>query len=432
MTRRFFPLLCAIFIAGSALAQDPAPARFFIERIEVRGTHRVSSALVISETLLREGQEYSEADLSAASARLSRQPYLLSVDFALEKGSDRGRHVLVINVVETKPFFFLLDVRPTLWDESRRGDDYELDPDPSGEAKDAALGFRWFVGGRGIVHVGLVSRNDRQAFTSDYNATAIGYTQYGLFGTAAFVTVNLRMPFESPSEHLLSPQLVVGVPLTKNQTVTFDFEDTHFRNDTITIFNRTFKRQESERLFSLAWTYNTTNQPFVPTRGTVVRIAPLWSMTDRSSYAFVAPLPGGVPEAYVNHLNGFGLDAVVTRYWELSERNAVSAGVLAGWAEVADRYDPAFFRPAEVRWKPAYEVLRGGYSRNLWRGDSKSGDSRLEFDGRVILRQRNVETGRIVFGTTPDTTSSFETSVSWARRSSWGMLRLGVGYAWQR
>src|SRR5206468_1876422 len=83
---------------------------------------------------------------------------------------------------------------------------------PAAESKDAALGFRWFVGGRGIVHVGLTARRDRQAFTSNYSAWAVGYTQYDLFGTGAFATVNIRLPFDSPGGGGLSPQLVAGVP----------------------------------------------------------------------------------------------------------------------------------------------------------------------------------------------------------------------------
>jgi len=224
MTRLVLTAILTAALAVSALAQDSAPARFFIERIEVRNNQRVSPKLIISESLLREGSEYSEADLSAASSRLARLPFLLSADFALEKGSDRGRHVLVISVTETKPFFFLVDARPTMWDDSRRTVDYDVDFGT--ESKDAALGFRWFVGGRGIVHVGVSARRDRQAFTTDYSAFAVGYTQYDLLGTRAFATLNIRLPFDSPAEGRISPQLVVGVPLTTNQTLTLDYEDT--------------------------------------------------------------------------------------------------------------------------------------------------------------------------------------------------------------
>jgi hypothetical protein len=428
MLRSFMSVLFAIVIAATTYAQEPLPARFFIERIEVRNTKRVSADLVKSESLIREGAEYAESDLSAAAARLTRLPFLLSADFALERGSDRGRHVLVITVQETKPFFFLIDARPTLWDDSRRTIDYDVDP--AMDSQDAAAGFRWFVGGRGIVHVGTSTRRDRQAFTTDFSTFAVGYTHYDLFGTGAFATMNLRLPFDSPAEGRISPQFVVGMPLTPTQTVTLNFEDTFFRRDTVRLLGTEFDRQDAERVLSLTWSYNSTNQPFVPTRGTILRVSPLLSMRDRSGYRFVRPIPDPMPAAaYAQHVNGHGVDLTAVRYWELSERNSVSAGVMGGWASVEDRIDPPVGR-GDIRWDPTYGILRAGYSRSFWRGDTKDGDSRIEFDARFVARQRNVEQGREAFGATPDDENTFQTSASWVRRSAWGTLRLGAGYSW--
>ena len=431
MFRRSLTALAVLVLAGTALAQEPA--RFLIERIEVRNAQRVKPQLILSESLLREGQEYSEAELSAAAGRLSRLPFLLSVDFALEKGSDRGRFVLVIHVTETKPFFFFIDARPTVIDDSRRSLDYEIDP--GSESKDAALGFRWFVGGRGIVHLGTTGRRSRQGFTSGYSAWAVGYTQYDLFGTGAFATLNIRRPFDSPAEGLISPQLVVGVPVTTNQTLTLNYEDTNFRDDDIQFLGLDFHRQDKERVMSLAWTYNTTNQPFVPTRGTILRATALRSMRDRSGFLFFGPIgdpnnPDPLPTAYAQHMNGSGIDLAASRYWELSELNSVSAGALAGWASVNDELVPPLFRPRSIEWRPAYEILHAGYSRNLWRGDANRGDSRLELDARFVASQRNVQEGQEAFGATPNKEKSFQLSASWVRRSSWGTLRLGAGYAW--
>src|SRR5688500_4699266 len=77
MFRLFLTAFTAAIVAISAIAQEPVPARFLIERIEVRNASRVSEDLVIAETLLRAGTEYSEAELGAASARLSRLPFLV-------------------------------------------------------------------------------------------------------------------------------------------------------------------------------------------------------------------------------------------------------------------------------------------------------------------------------------------------------------------
>jgi hypothetical protein len=430
MSRTFLTAVVAGFIALSVLADDAAPARFFIERIEVRNAHRVSSDLVISESLLREGAEYSEQDLRAASSRLSRLPFLVSADFALEKGSERGRHVLVINIAETKPFFFLIDARPIINDEGRQTlVDYA--GHLGAESNDAAVGVRMFVGPRGVVHAGLTSRRDAQEFTTDYSALAVGYTQYDLFGTRAFATVNVRYPFDTAPEGSTSPQLVVGIPLTANQTLTFDYEEIRFRRGAAHVSGLTLTRQDAERLISATWTYNTTDQPFVPTRGTIIRVAPLWAMRDLASYSFTqfVPGPSKPPEAYAQHVNGHGIDVLASHYWELTERHAVSAGIQAGWASVDDRVN-RFLLPADLHSHPTYEVLRGGYSRNLWDGEQKNGDSRLELDVRYVLRQHGFDRDRSFRSVIDD--DSLQPTVSWVRRSSWGTLRLGLGFAWRK
>lgn len=426
MFRLFLTAFTAAIVAISAIAQEPAPARFLIERIEVRNANRVSEDLVIAETLLRAGAEYSEAELGAASARLSRLPFLVSADFALERGSDRGRHVLVITVTETRPFFFFIDSRPILR-EDQGPTRIEYADDVAGESKDAAVGFRWFVGRRGIVHVGVMRRNDRHIFTTAYSAVAAGYTQYDILGTRAFATVNVRLPHGRWAEGTVSPQVVVGMPLNTNQTLTLDYEDTHFRRDTEIILSVDIPEQDAERVVSLAWTYNTTNHPFAPTRGTILRVAPLRSMRDRSSFRFVLGEPARGPQLYAEHINGYGIDFHGSRYWELSEKNSLSAGAVLGWADVEDRIN-ASTESLEVRWNPAYQVLRAGYSRNLWKGDPRGGDSRLEFETRFVRRQLNFAQPRNSF--TPDRVAFLQASVSWARRSSWGMLRLGAGYSW--
>lgn len=423
MIRTFLIIFITVSITATALAQDAAPPRFFIERIEVRKTRRVSPDLVKAETLLREGAEYTEQEIGAASARLSRLPYLLSADLTLEKGSERGRHVLVITVAETKPFFFFIDTRPVLREDRGPARFDYADDDFGGESKEAALGFRWFVGRRGIVHVGVLSQTDRQVFTRDFSAVAAGYTQYDLFGTRAFATFSVRLPEGRWTDATGSPQLTVGMPLTASQTLTLDIQDTHFRDDTQVILGEEIPRRDTERLISLSWTYNTTNHPFAPTRGTIVRVTPLRSMRDRTRFGFMTFPPPTTVVPGAQHITANGVDLAASRYWELSDRYSVSAGVFAGWASVDDtRTDIPL--ATDVHSSPAYQVLRAGWSRNLWRGDAKAGDSRLELEGRFMARQYNDD--RQI----GDREKGYQGTVSWARRSSWGMLRVGVGYAW--
>jgi len=432
MIRRFLAAVVAVAsLAVPGLADDAVPARFFIERIEVRNAHRVSPEIVISETLLREGTEYSEEELHAASLRLSRLPYILSAEFSLAKGSDRGRHILVITIAETKPFFYLVDTRPILHDRTTQAFvDYA---DYLGaESNEAAIGYRGFIGRRGVVHVGVTSRRDQQIFTTDYSAIAAGYTRYDIFGTHAFATFNLRQPFGTTASGALSPQLVVGIPLTLNQTLTLDLDATRFERSTQRVAGPTccteIQRQDGERLVTATWTYNTTNQPFVPTNGTIVRIAPVWSKRDRSSYSFAyRTSPFEPPSAFAQHINGYGIDVSWSRYWELSDLHSISAGVQTGWASVNDRVSIA--TPVKIDSDPTYAIFQGSYSYNLWHGSTRNGDSRLELSARYVTRRRAPIREISPFSQRENVDQA---AVSWVRRSSWGTLRLGLGYTWER
>ena len=404
MVRRVLTALTLASIALCAFGQET----FVIERIEVRNAQRVSTRVLIAETTLREGKEYSEEDVGAAVARLNRLPFLLSADFALEKGTENGRRVLVINVTETKRLSFLVDARGLLGDASHRTIDYDFDR-PGGSNDAAAV--HWFAGDSGMFHFAMAVRRGRQSFMARYTAWELGYTRYNLFGTGAFATINIRTPVDSVNEGRYTPQIVAGIPLTARQTLTVGSYDTSFVRETVHIFGNDLHTLRAERVVSLAWTYDTTDQPFAPARGTLVRVAPIRLMIDRASYTAIPRSTAYA--AYAEHINTDGVDVAALHYWQLSEVNSVSAGVLAGWATVEDRIHPPPLTPRADR-HPTYEIAQFGYSRAL-------GNSRLELEGRFRMGRQDVST-------TSDRQHAIEASASWVRRSVWGTLRLGIGY----
>jgi len=397
-------------IALLAFAQEKTPDRVLIERIEVRNAHHVSTRVIIDETTLREGKEYSEEDVRVAVARVNRLPFVVSADFALEKGTQEPGRVLIINVTEMRRLSFLVDARGLLGDTIRRTLDYDFDR--PGESNDAASA-RWFAGDRGMLHFNMAVRRGRQSFTARYTAWEIGYTRYDLFGTGAFATVNIRTPVDSVNEKRFSPQLAAGLPLTPSQTVSVEYHDTSFVRDTLNLFGTELNQLLYERVISLAWTYNTTDQPFAPSRGTLVRIAPVHQMVDRAAFNSIPRSTNFA--AYAEHANTNGIDFAALHYWPLSEEISVSAGIIAGWATIEDRVHPSPLFPPTDR-HPTYEIAQAGYTRNL-------GHSRLELEARFRTDRQDV-----FVSTVPDHEHAIEVSASWVRRSVWGTLRLGLGY----
>jgi hypothetical protein len=422
VTRLIHSILFILLVAHPLLAQDAAEPRFFIDRIEVRNAHRVSPGVIVSESRLREGHEYSESELRDASTRLSRLPFLLSAEFSLEKGSERGHHVLVLTVNETKPFFFSLDIRPIFTNDAYTRVDYS--DRSTGTDSEGVVGMRWFVGRRGAVHAGVYARDFQHDFADDYLALAVGYTQYDLFGSRAFATLNLKRAVTSFDSAGIAPQLVVGIPVAPNQTVTLSIDDTDFGSELRRIGATDDVRVSAgQRVVSAAWTYNTTNHPFLPTRGTLLQVRPMMAWLDRTSYEYYVFDGGYYIDSVTTHSRAVIGEISGSRYWELSEHNSVSAGFEAGAADFNVRSNCTDCVGDNDR---QYAIVHGGFSHSLWdRNRSKDGDSRIEVS--VRLGKSLTDLGDPYRYDRNDQTEQI--SASWVRRSSWGTLRLGAGYA---
>lgn len=417
MLRKLLVLLILAF--PLAAADEPS---FFIERIEVRNQHRVSTDVVLAESRLSAGRVYTEPELRDAARRLSRLPFFLSVDFSLEKGSERGKYVLVLTVNETKPFFYSLDMVPYLSrGEGDTDPDYQDRPGSSG-GNDLGLGFRWFVGRRGAVHVGFAFTREDRAFTQEYAAGSVGYTQYDLFGTRAFVTFNLKRPLVGTDTGLISPQVVVGVPLSSNQTMTLELDDSRFEAEKSDegVLGTSYEVQQNQRALTARWTYNTSNDPFFPTEGTVLKLTPYYTLADGIDNLYNGDLN---LDSAAFHAHSYGLIAGTTRYHELSERNSIWGDVRAEWARIERKSD---FRERSYEHTATTASVGVGYAFSLWtREERASGDSRFEWTARFTNRANREE--RVFYNDHDD--DVIQVGWAWIRRSSFGTLRLGVGWA---
>jgi outer membrane protein assembly factor BamA len=410
--RRLSLALLLILCAFRAAAEEPA--RFFIERIDVRGMRHVSRDVIVAESRLHESQSYGESELREAAARVTRAPYLLSADFALEKGSERGKYVLVINVNETKPFFFRLDLVPI--DPTSPNAHREINAVTFATDNDLALGFRYFVGRRGEIHAGIEVSGDNRPNTADYGAYVAGYTQYDILGTGGFLTLNAKKPQDIIGQTArIEPQIVAGLALSINQTLTVEYDptDVEYR-----------KYRTAQRIATVRWSLNTTNHPLLPTRGIYLTVAPIAIWHDNSG---VEILPGGKSESnYVSHDQSLGLEASANRWWDFSGQNSVGAGIAGG----VSRYRESGLRPNSgldgVRTGTAnFGTLSFSAAHSFFSAErvAREGDSRLQIDAKLATQHDSR-------GIPPLNGGAKQLSASWVRRTSWGFLRLGYGYAW--
>ena len=394
---RFRVLVLLLAIAGAAVAHGDEANAFLIERIEIRNARRVSPEIVIAEARLREGGRYGEGALRDANDRLRRLPFFVDVQFALEKGTERGSYVLVITVNETKPFFYLTDV--TVYTSERNA--FVVDEDNEG-----LVGFRAFVGRRGMIHAGIFSHNDDRPYTSDYSALEAGYTQYDLFGTRAFATVSLRSFFTVADGAHILPVIVAGIPLSGSQTLTVEYEHFHIGGD---------RARRTERTFLARWSYDTTNHPFFPTRGTIVSFTPIVTWSDYSEAA------AGAEPARAAHRRTYGIETAVAGFRELSELWSVSLRADGGYAAVDEAGD-LLFQTASLTYGSGSLRLTRILSRDT------EVEKRLELSLSASSQEkRALRDGFFAVGPDP---ASMSLSMNWVRRDTWGTLRLGAGYAW--
>lgn len=411
---RFLTLAAVVLIACTAAADDLP--RFPIEKISIEGTKYASASIVVAESRLVEGKDYSEPELRDAVARINRLPFVLHTDFRLEKGSARGLYTLVITIEETKPLFVRYrSLNSFIAGRQYRGDPREpIDEDKfynvlfRGHNEYTTAGARMFVGKSGVAHAS-VDYGDRNRF-------GLGYTHYDVFGTRASLSALVRYheySFDFPegfgaigrrdlsfTDHL-EYELAAAVPLSGNHALRASWARATYPIPSQAIDPVTGRPAGELRIIrfiddrpTLSWIYDSTNDPTFPTRGT--RAAAGVNFQKARRY----------PDWRKGWLQQYEVGA--RRYWELTPRNSASAGATA-----VTRYSNDL-REYQIRF---------GYGADLW-GRNRSlrhGDLRFELD-----LARN-------FLDYPDDVSYGVGTAAFAFRNAWGVVRLEFEYTgWRR
>jgi outer membrane protein assembly factor BamA len=89
------PLLCA--------AQQPAETALVVEELRCRGNEDASCDFILGHVYLGPGDALDETELENAELRLATLRIFESVHFYLEKGSARGKAIVVVEVAEAEP-----------------------------------------------------------------------------------------------------------------------------------------------------------------------------------------------------------------------------------------------------------------------------------------------------------------------------------------
>jgi len=221
--------------------------------------------------------------------------------------------------------------------------------------------------------------------------------------------------------------------VSANQTVTIEYDETRFASSHNT---RLFPNGEeievhsrsSQRVLSARWSYNTTNEPILPTRGTLLHVTPFVARQITRRTELVFPNPGNLPDALYQG-DSYGLEVGAAQYWEVSDPTSIFGEVRGGWERV-ELYSDTLFEDFRGARGAHYGSIGAGISRSLWSRERRAngGDSRIDLSLRYANRTRDD------FDRPPNIPNPGrdvrQFSASWLRRTSWGTLRFGAGYAW--
>lgn len=366
------------------------PPKFLLETIRVEGVQRAAARQIVTEeSLLVPGTTYTEQELRLAVYRVKRLPFVVDAELSLRKGSERGAYELVITVEEAKPVFFLAQAdglssrfpgtaRSTAWVES------------------ASAGGRYFVGSHGLAY------GSAQGFHGvDGTLLRVGYTQYDLFGKGSFAGLDVSTLEGIGGLENRTVSLAAGYPLTAAQSLRASVFNSWSRED------RFFKDEANRWDASLAWIYDTTDDPLFPSSGTKVSAG--------SNYSQTRTLDRSTPEGFRTASHDFNVAVFARRHWAVTARQSVSVELDGIHSESGSS--------SGFSGRDLNGFLGAGYALDLL-GLSRGGHAGdLRFETILFGRYEDFSPSFV-----PSPVKSVGLEASLAYRNPWGVARVSFRY----
>lgn len=438
-------LLAALPIHAQEAPQEPA--RFLIETITVQGPKEAAANIVRAETLLREGETYTEDQLRQAVYRVHRLPFVLDAGFSLRKGSIRGAYELVIEVHPARWFFYDQWNRFFRSSEPLDLEEDAFDLNRTSLSAGIVTGARLFVGRTGVLFAALNSED----------GVEVGFTKYDLFHRGALASAGLSWnsccvlevlplaldPTFSSWSFSSSRKISLGLtyPLGGAHSLQISLSDRQANSGSLhrvlgpsasfvgfdsptfaTGQNLAYRRAEAK------WVFDTTDDPLLPTRGLSASAgveASRFSARDLAAVSLTDP-PFGFTETRFSSTSSEQVigAASAIRHWSLTPRQTVSAaGRISGGQSRIDNL------VAGDQVLPHVDVdFVGGsvglhYALTLKRSREPGDLSDLRFEGGV---EAGIERTAPDLGPSP--LERISTYLGLVFRNQWGRVRVLLTY----
>jgi hypothetical protein len=387
-------------------ATTASAASYFIERIDVNANKRISPAIVRAQARLDDGKTYDTEEIAQAVYRVRRLPFVLSADYDLLPGGKADARVLRINIEEVSSFNYDVDVNGVAHGSSR------------GTFAHGDVGYRFFPGTRSTLDATVGESNE--SFTnSNARVAALRYNAYGLFGTRAYAGIGVSTDFHGGSGHEVNPSLLLGIPLTRTQTVegTFARQGTHSQR---AFLGEAEPVEKSVRITDVAlnWLWQTADDPFFARKGLDVAAGPSWQRAH-----FHIPFFLTAPPAHVvvsdQRTRVVALGATAIRFWPLRESSAAWGRLSASTSRSSGTFNDVALTDSRV---VVGDVL-AGLAHNFDHDLGRSGMSRQRVELGIGYHYDRTTSG-------PRRTSlhGYEYDVGYAFRYRYGLIHITGSY----
>lgn len=424
---------------------------FHLEDIRIEGTRSNVKDILLAESRLQLEKSYSELELYEAMVRLRRLAFVLDAEFRLEKGSARQTYILVIEVRETRRFFF--DSEATFF-RVAAGSGIVRDNETV-LRNQFTVGYRTFPSSKSQLYAAVTSQQQFSEVDESYPLSGtVGFAHYNLGGEGRFlnaeifvenerdVLVELPEAFDSQSDaNRRGFDFLYAVPVRRSQwlrigagwrkgVTEFPQRIYNFETNRLQFFQKHTERQL--KYLWVDWQWNTLNDGAMPTNGLHMRTG-LAAVEDDSDVFF----PNVGDQRYIDYRNGLAGFIVYEQHWEFFKRHSIFLETTGRIAyESSETQFAQFFRrfPSDRVREESDVDFRGslvtGYSLQILSGNiaNQGGDLRLEF-----LASSSADGDRFdpVAGERRDDDVGFgakHLSTRLVYRNAWGIFRLALSY----
>jgi len=293
-------LIATLVLAAAAALAQPAVQ---LERIDVNAS-RAHPQIVIAETRLQTGRSYTIDEIDQGVYRVRRLPFVAGAAYVLEPGITPGAKVLRIDVFDELAFHVILDA-------------HALAQTGGYLAYIGQFGVRFFPTRTGVLDImdGGTGFSAGGGGGSHLGDLSVQYTGYNLFGKSVYAGIGVTKHSIS-GDRLVSPLLLLGVPLTQTQTVRATYA-------------RSGDKSNNNSLATAEWLIERTDDPYFPHLGWSATAGPQWERIGIIS-EFTGPRRPGVPPTVIRNddrIKGTGFAFDVQKYWPVREHGVWLAQV---------------------------------------------------------------------------------------------------------